>query len=285
MYTVGIVGGGNGGLAILNMMDGMPAVSLKWVADLDEHAPAIRRAKELGIKTTSDFVSLINDPSLDIVIEVTGSDKVRALIAENKHPKLAITEALAAKFLVDIVEQREKMITQIHGQAEILAENAETLNESTMQFRQSMEQLAREAEKLARTGQTMSETADEATEAVANTNSILKFIQNIADKTNIIGLNAAIEAARVGEAGRGFAVVADEIRKLADNSSTSVQQISDITKNIVRLMEDISAGIQESGDTAQNQAAATQEILASLESISSIAASLKEMGDKLVRIS
>jgi len=285
MYTVGIVGGGNGGLSILNMIDGMDAVSLKWVADLDEHAPAIIRAKELGVKTIKDFIPSIQDPSLDIVIEVTGSEKVRALIGENKHPGLAITEAVAAKFLVDIVRQRESMITQIHGQAETLAENAETLNESTLQIRESMEQLAGEAEKLARTGQGMSETAGEATKAVAATHSILNFIQDIADKTNIIGLNAAIEAARVGDAGRGFAVVADEIRKLADNSSTSVQQISDITKNIVRLMKDISAGIREAGDTAQTQAAASEEILASLESMSSIAGSLKEMADKLVSIS
>ncbi|MDO9536614.1 MAG: hypothetical protein Q7J85_15105 [Bacillota bacterium] len=68
-------------------------------------------------------------------------------------------------------------------------------------------------------------------------------------------------------------------------SSTSVQQISDITKNIVRLMKDISAGIKESGDTAQTQAAASEEILASLESMSSIAGSLKKMADKLVSIS
>jgi len=285
MYTVGIVGGGKGGLAILKLVEGMPSVSLKWVADINEYAPAMQRARELGIKITNDFIPLIKDPSLDIVIEVTGSEKVRSLIAENKHPGLAITEALAAKFLADIVEQREEMIHSLHKQAETLAENAETLNESTVQIRQSMEHLANEAENLARTGQYMSATAEEASKAVSETHAILKFIQDIADKTNIIGLNAAIEAARVGEAGRGFAVVADEIRKLADNSSSSVQKISEITENIVKLMKSISEGIKSAGDTAQNQAAATQEILASLDGIASVVFSLKQLADALVQIS
>jgi len=61
---------------------------------------------------------------------------------------------------------------------------------------------------------------------------ILRFVSEVAANSNLLGLNAAIEAARAGEHGRGFAVVAEEIRKMADNSASSVKEIREILRNI-----------------------------------------------------
>ena len=128
----------------------------------------------------------------------------------------------------------------------------------------------------------ISETARESSEAISNLGEksqeigrIIKVIDDIADQTNLLALNAAIEAARAGEQGRGFAVVADEVRKLAERTSTATKEIGQMigdmqgeTVKAVTSMEKEVEAVEKGVDLAEEAGTALREIVENVERVS-----------------
>ncbi len=102
---------------------------------------------------------------------------------------------------------------------------------------------------------------------------VIQFIRDIADQTNLLALNAAIEAARAGEAGRGFAVVADEVRNLSHKTDASTIQIGQIMTQIQTTVDEVALGIAKVVEqTAQGLAQSGQAQAAILESLAQMRA-------------
>jgi len=112
-------------------------------------------------------------------------------------------------------------------------------------------------------------------------NEISAFIKEIADETKMLGLNAAIEAARAGDAGRGFGVVAEEIRNLSAQSKSTVPKIKQLTDIIKKKVSEASEKSVRSLDASQGQAAASEEITASIEEITTMSEELSNIAKTL----
>jgi methyl-accepting chemotaxis protein len=95
---------------------------------------------------------------------------------------------------------------------------------------------------------------------IEDTYQVIQSIQNIANHSKILGLNASIEAARAGDYGKGFSVVAKEIRRMADQSKESAVNIIEYLENVTSAINKNNNSIQEIGATAEEHSASVQEL-------------------------
>ncbi|MGS0764171.1 methyl-accepting chemotaxis protein [Syntrophomonas curvata] len=110
---------------------------------------------------------------------------------------------------------------------------------------------------------------------------ILEEIKNIADQTKMLGLNAAIEAARAGDAGKGFGVVADEIRKLSDSSKETASQIKSLVESVNQSITVATTSSQTTLKASEEQAAVSQQVSAQIQELTSLMHELNQVAQEI----
>lgn len=165
-----------------------------------------------------------------------------------------------------------------------IIDTANVLDSSSQDLSASMEEVAAQSNVLSDTAKSLDSLGKELLQDIRKTDDIVQFIQKIAGQTNLLGLNAAIEAARVGEMGRGFGVVADEIRKLSADSSSSVEEIMKVLKGLQQKIEILSDQTHQIQSSMEEQAAVVEEVTASSSDLSLVANEMAEFSKEMFEI-
>ena len=153
---------------------------------------------------------------------------------------------------------------------------------SSQEFSAGMEELAAGAQQLTSVSEELSKLGEELAETIRHTDEIVAFIRNISQQTNLLGLNAAIESARVGEAGRGFGVVAEEVRKLAAVSAESVKNINASLQKTQGSIIKMNEKVVSIDKTAQNQAASIGEMAKNSQGLAEMAGELSNVSEHML---
>ncbi|MDO7788198.1 methyl-accepting chemotaxis protein [Desulforamulus aquiferis] len=169
--------------------------------------------------------------------------------------------------------ERQEKLNQV---AEVIEGRVNSLSLATDNLSATSEELAAATEHLNSHSHSISE-------EIKKTDIIVSLINEIAEETHILGLNAAIEAARVGQLGGGFNVVAVEIRKLSHETQRSAKEILQTLQSVQKNTMDLTNSIEQILASTQQQAASAEEINAVASELSSVAQELKKQASDLLR--
>jgi len=215
----------------------------------------------------------------------------------------------------ELTENFIGMYTTLQGLAKGIISSSRTLNEASDQLASASEETNAASEEVSSTSQSMSEAASQQAEMIAiSVEEITKIgtvvddiinqiqgnseiISQIALQTNILALNAGIEASRAGDYGRGFAVVAENVRRLSEESKGAATDITNVVGSISQTLqeafdsikiqiEEVAAVSEETVASAEEVAAAAEEVTSSMEEVSAASQNLSDHAmDSLKRVS
>lgn len=179
------------------------------------------------------------------------------------------------------MDQMSAVVSQVTGNTIAAADEADKATGATLKGRTVVEKTMGEIGSLAQGVEDASQVIKQLESDVSNIGSVLDVIRSIAEQTNLLALNAAIEAARAGEQGRGFAVVADEVRTLAGRTQDSTSEIQEMIEKLEHGTAKAVQVMRESREQAERSVEQSSTAGESLDTIAQAVSSINEMNKQI----
>ncbi|WP_371929355.1 methyl-accepting chemotaxis protein [Pseudomonas sp. Marseille-P9899] len=216
----------------------------------------------------------------------SGIDK----LASNAHTLSAVTEQTnrevsSQKEETDqVATAMQEMTATVHSvarDAEEAAQAAQSADGKVESGQQVVRQSMQRIERLASAADSASHSIENLSAEIQHIGSVLEVIKSVAEQTNLLALNAAIEAARAGEQGRGFAVVADEVRALAKRTQQSTEEIERLVSSLRANAQSSVTQIQNSGELVKLAVADALQTESALGSIAAAVSLIQQMNQQI----